>query len=68
MAGGNLLAPPIDADFVATIIEDSFNNRNSIKADNLYGKNVSKKIVGGVLEKIEKYGNLFQTEEKRLGY
>ena len=68
IAGGNLLAPPIDADFVATIIEDSFNNRNSIKADNLYGKNVSKKIVGGVLEKIEKYGNLFQTEEKRLGY
>jgi len=68
IAGGNLLAPPIDSDFVAAIIESSFNNRNSIKAGNLYGENVSKKIVDEVLARLQKYGDLFQTEEKRLGY
>ncbi len=68
IAGGNLLAPPIDSDFVAAIIDGSFNNRNSIKAENIYGENVSKKIVDGVLAILKKHGDLFQTEEKRLGY
>ncbi len=67
MAGGNLLAPPIDADFVAAIVETSFVNRDSIKAEKLYGENVSKKIIDEVLARLEKYGDLFQTEEKRLG-
>jgi len=67
IAGGNLLAPPIDSDFVAAIIESSFNNKDSIKAGNLYGNNVSRKIIDEVLAILEKDGELFQTEEKRLG-
>ncbi|HUX35693.1 MAG TPA: UDP-N-acetylglucosamine 2-epimerase [Candidatus Paceibacterota bacterium] len=67
IAGGNLLAPPIDSDFVAAIINGSFNNRESIKATNLYGENISKKIIDEVMARLEKHGDLFQTEEKRLG-
>lgn len=68
IAGGNLLAPPVDADFVALIIEKSFVNRNSVKAENLYGENVSQKIVDEVLARLQKNDGLFQSEEKRLNW
>jgi len=38
-----------------------------MKKYNLYGENVSKKIVDGVLKKIHKNGKLFQFDDERLG-
>jgi hypothetical protein len=38
-----------------------------MKKKNIYGKNVSTKIVDGVLKKLESQGKLFQFDDERLG-
>lgn len=66
LAGGNVLAPPIDSDFVAEIIKGAVGNKNLANVGNIYGENVSAKIVDGVLKYATPELGLFQTEEKRL--
>jgi len=37
-----------------------------MKKENIYGENVSQKIVNGVLEKLVNQGKLFQFDDERL--
>ncbi len=66
LAGGNVLAPPINSDFVATIIEGAVGNTVMASVGNIYGKSVSEKIVTSVLRLATPADGLFQTEESRL--
>lgn len=66
LAGGNVLAPPIDPAFVVTIIRGAIGNAHIGSVGNIYGENVSQKIVDGVLNRLERGEHLFRTEEERL--
>jgi len=65
MNGGNLIAPPVDAKIVKSIIEYAWNNKEMRKAPKIYGKNVSAKCIESV-EKVLAKGEVFRDEEKRL--
>lgn len=67
IAGANVQAPPIDSDFVVAIIKGAMNNQRMAQVGNLYGENVSTKIVDGVLARVDENLGLFQTEEARIG-
>ena len=67
LAGGNILAPPINSDFVATIIEGAVGNKIMAGVGNIYGEHVSEKIIDSVLRLATTEDGLFQTEEARLG-
>ncbi len=67
LAGGNVLAPPVDSGFVATIIEHAVNDRRLADVGNIYGTDASKQIVDGVLARIVPGHGLFRAEEARLG-
>lgn len=66
LSGSNILAPPIDSDFVVEIIKGAMNNPMMAGVGNIYGENVSEKIVDGVLARVDDTLGLFQTEEVRL--
>jgi UDP-N-acetylglucosamine 2-epimerase (non-hydrolysing) len=66
LAGANIIAPPVNASLIADIVLGAIGNP-SMKKDNLYGSNVSQKIVDGVLKRLEKQGQLFQFDDERLG-
>jgi UDP-N-acetylglucosamine 2-epimerase (non-hydrolysing) len=66
-AGGNVIAPPIDADSVTSIIEGAWNHPEMRKVKNIYGEGVSEKSVEAVLGVLEKGEEIFRTEEGRLG-
>ncbi len=66
LAGGNIQAPPIDSDFVVEIIKGAMNNAAMASVGNIYGEDVSKKIVDGVLARADDSMGLFQTEEARI--
>lgn len=66
LAGGNILAPPIDSDFVAEIIKGAVGNQKMTNVGNIYGEDVSSKVVDGVLRHAKPGIGLFQTEESRL--
>ncbi|MGB4800340.1 MAG: UDP-N-acetylglucosamine 2-epimerase [Candidatus Saccharimonadales bacterium] len=68
LAGANIQAPPIDSDFVIAIIEGALHNTTMARVGNIYGQNVSSKIVDGVLARADETLGLFQTEELRLGF
>ena len=65
MAGGNLIAPPVDDALVKKIIEFAWDNEEMRKAPKLYGENVSKKSIDAVEEVLAK-GRVFRTEEEKL--
>jgi UDP-N-acetylglucosamine 2-epimerase (non-hydrolysing) len=67
IAGGNVLAPPIDSDFIVEIVKGAINNQEMKSIGNIYGENVSEKIVESVLNILNKGKRMFQTEEERLG-
>lgn len=67
LAGGNVLAPPIDSDFVVEIIKGALNNQAMATVGNIYGEGVSAKIVDGVLSRADERSGLYRTEEARLG-
>ena len=67
LAGSNVQAPPIDSDFVVAIIRGAMNNQHMATVGNIYGENVSRKIVDGVLARVDEASGLFKTEEDRLG-
>lgn len=66
LAGGNVLAAPIDSGFVAAIIEYALDDRRLAGAGNIYGTDASKQIVDGVLARLSPRAGLFRTEEARL--
>ena len=68
LAGANIIAPPIDSDLIVKIIEGAVDNQNMRDVPNLYGENVSEKIVDEVLEILKKEGELFRFEQRRLGF
>lgn len=67
LAGGNVLAPPVDAGFVAHVIEQAMVHPELGTAEQLYGDQVSRRIVDGVLARAVPGRGLFRTEEARLG-
>ncbi|MCL2445138.1 UDP-N-acetylglucosamine 2-epimerase [Candidatus Saccharibacteria bacterium] len=66
LAGANVPAPPIDSDFIVEIIRGAINNPQMKAVKNIYGRNVSKKIVDEVLARANPDTGLFITEEQRL--
>ena len=68
LSGSNILAPPIDSDFIVAIINGAINNKDMKSVGNIYGSNVSKKIVDEVLVRVRPDTGLFITEEQRLGF
>lgn len=68
LAGANLIAPPIDSDLIVKIIKGAKDNQRLRDVPNLYGENVSGKIVDEVLKVLKKDGELFRFEQKRLGF
>jgi UDP-N-acetylglucosamine 2-epimerase (non-hydrolysing) len=65
MAGGNLIAPPIDSDLIYKMITWAWDNAEMKKAPKLYGKNVSALCIDAV-ESVLKNGTMFRAEEERL--
>jgi UDP-N-acetylglucosamine 2-epimerase (non-hydrolysing) len=66
LAGANVLAPPVNARLIADITKWAYDNPR-MKKENLYGENVSAKIVDGVTRLLEKEGKLFRLDHERLG-
>lgn len=66
LAGGNVPAPPIDSDFIVEIIKGVLASDDMKQVKNIYGQNVSEKIIDGVLARADETNGLFQTEESRL--
>ncbi len=64
--GGNLIAPPVDSNLIASMIEYAWDNKEMRNAPKLYGTNVSAKCIDAV-EELLKRGEIFQSEEARLG-
>ncbi|MDO8468703.1 MAG: UDP-N-acetylglucosamine 2-epimerase [Candidatus Peribacter sp.] len=65
MAGGNLIAPPVDSKTIQKMIEFAWDNQDMKKAPKLYGKNVSATCIDAV-EKVLKTGEVFRSDEERL--
>lgn len=66
-AGGNILAPPVDADFVAEIISRAAREPRLANVGNIYGENASARLVDEVFKRLDDDWGVFVTEEKRLG-
>jgi UDP-N-acetylglucosamine 2-epimerase (non-hydrolysing) len=64
--GGNLIAPPIDAELIKSIVEYAWDNQEMRDAPKIYGENVSSKCIDAVEEVIAK-GDIFRAEEERIG-
>ncbi|MDR0591040.1 MAG: UDP-N-acetylglucosamine 2-epimerase [Candidatus Nomurabacteria bacterium] len=66
LAGANVPAPPIDAGFTIEIIKGAYNNQSMREVGNIYGEDVARKVVDGVLARFDDKLGLFMTEERRL--
>ena len=66
LAGGNVLAPPLDPDFVAHIIGEAVDRLDVSAVAPLYGDSVARRIVDGVLARAVPERGLFRAEEARL--
>jgi UDP-N-acetylglucosamine 2-epimerase (non-hydrolysing) len=66
LAGGNVLAPPIDAGFVVEVIEGALKHPEAGEVGNIYGEDVAAKIVDGVLARLDGTAGLFRAEEARI--
>ncbi|MGL5824744.1 MAG: UDP-N-acetylglucosamine 2-epimerase, partial [Nocardioides sp.] len=67
LAGGNVLAPPVDANFAAQVIEQAADQLCLDDVPQLYGRSVAARVVDGVLARAVPGPGLFRTEEARLG-
>ena len=65
MAGGNLIAPPVDSIAIRNIIDYAWGSEEMQNAPKLYGKDVSKKSIDVVMDVLKK-GEVYRTEEGRL--
>jgi UDP-N-acetylglucosamine 2-epimerase (non-hydrolysing) len=66
LAGANVLAPPVDSDFVVAVIEAAMATPQMREVDNLYGVDVSARIVDGVLARLVPGHGLFRSDQRRL--
>ncbi|MBM3227549.1 hypothetical protein FJZ27_01645 [Candidatus Peribacteria bacterium] len=66
MAGGNLIAPPVDASLIKQMIEFAWDNKEMRKAPKLYGEKVRKKCID-VVENVLSQGEVFRDDVTRLG-
>lgn len=66
MAGGNLIAPPIDPAVMTSLITYAWNNEALKNAKPIYGNDVSAKSIDAV-EEVLKRGEIFRSDEARLG-
>lgn len=64
--GGNLIAPPIDAGLIKSMVEYAWNNETMKNAPKIYGDNVSSKCIDKV-EDVLKNSEVFRAEEERIG-
>lgn len=62
----NIIAPPINSELIADIVEWAIANEKMRKKEHIYWKNVSEKIVSEVLKKLRKEKNLFRFDDERL--
>lgn len=65
LAGGNLIAPPVDGTLIRRIIDFAWNNQEMRNTPKIYGENVSSKCIDAV-EAVLAKGEIFRTEEERL--
>ncbi len=65
ICGGNIIAPPIDAKLIKSMVEYAWDNRDMRQAPKIYGENVSAKCIDAV-EKVLSTGEVFRNEEERL--
>ena len=65
IAGGNLIAPPVDGALIRRIIDFAWDNKDMRKTPQLYGQNVSSKCIDAI-EDVLKKGEVFRNEEERL--
>ena len=65
IAGGNLIAPPVESAFIKKCIEYAWNNQDMKNAPKIYGENVSAKCIDAV-EQVLKSGEVFRSEEERV--
>lgn len=61
----NIIAPPINSSLIADIVEWAIANKK-MKKKNIYGSDVSEKIVNGVLARLHSQGKLFRYDDERL--
>lgn len=66
LAGANIIAPPINSCLIADIVKWAIENKK-MKKENIYGENVSEKIVDGVMKRLNKNWKLFLFDDERLG-
>lgn len=71
-AGSNLLVPPVDADFVAAMVNRLYNSpalyRRMAKAPRLYGSRVGEKLIATVKELMEKGEHPFVWAHEAQGF
>jgi UDP-N-acetylglucosamine 2-epimerase (non-hydrolysing) len=66
MNGGNIIAPPVDTQLIVQLIEYAWDNRSMRQAPKMYGRNVSVACIDAV-EQVLKTGQVFRSDEERLG-
>jgi UDP-N-acetylglucosamine 2-epimerase (non-hydrolysing) len=67
LAGSNVLAPPVDADFVVAVVEGALDSPHFGRVAGIYGERAAEKLVDGVLARARAGTGLFRSEEARLG-
>jgi UDP-N-acetylglucosamine 2-epimerase (non-hydrolysing) len=65
IAGGNLIAPPVESGLIRRIIDFAWDNAQMRATPQLYSKNVSAQCINAV-EDVLKKGEIFRNEEERL--
>ncbi|MEP7191554.1 MAG: UDP-N-acetylglucosamine 2-epimerase [Actinomycetota bacterium] len=66
LAGGNVLAPPVSAEFVAEVIASAFTDRANLRAEPVYGTDCASRLVDEVLARAKVGSGLFRSEEEIL--
>ena len=66
LAGGNVLAPPLSADFVTEVVDSAFLHRGELVGEKVYGEKVAARIVDEVLARARPGSGLFRAEEDLL--
>lgn len=67
IAGGNIIAPPVDSGTIAAMIRFAWDNAAMRATSNIYGTNVSAACVDAV-ENVLRSGTVFRPDEVRLGF
>lgn len=65
LAGANIIAPPVNSHLIFEITKGAYDNPQ-MRKKNIYGENVSSKIVDGVIKILKKEKKLFRFDHERL--